>query len=466
VQAANPGERARELPAPFDANVDKSLFSTGSWRQLGNRRSERAMRIDKNLVVIGLSDDDTAHLRLLLRKAGDQLRQRWRWGSEEGADLVVVDTNAFAGQMARTRATAAGMRVAVITDDPAASDQELRLHRPLKLPNVVEVFNTAGGGLVLAPQIESGSDDLYLEFVRTPSSKLDPPDTLMRLFEEDADAAALGFGTDAPPPHPDSLFRRDEQAHRPRYSVPLTLDEDTRIERTSGSTPRSEARAFEVGEALARQGAAPGPNTLPPVKRGSLVVDGSRHALVDYLHGNLLAGPAQIQLDGAASLTLDPKHRVFHSDGGLAQLEAYVREPLALSDWRRLTTAEFNPIRESQPAQPYQNLIWLQALVGSGGRLSAQLDPGGSYRLKHWIELDRDLRQHQRIARAMMQPARLNEIAAAAGVPLAAVFDVVNAYHAIGLIEWEPRASLRAPVKAERESGGLLSRLKRPFGRS
>src|SRR6187431_1105426 len=75
-----------------------------------------AMRIDKNLVVIGLSDDDTAHLRLLMRKAGEQLQQRWRWGSEEGADLVVVDTNAFAGQMARTRALAAGMRVAVITD--------------------------------------------------------------------------------------------------------------------------------------------------------------------------------------------------------------------------------------------------------------------------------------------------------------------------------------------------------------
>ena len=49
------------------------------------------MRIDKNLVVIGLSDDDTAHLRLLMRKAGDQLKQRWRWGTEEGADLVIVD---------------------------------------------------------------------------------------------------------------------------------------------------------------------------------------------------------------------------------------------------------------------------------------------------------------------------------------------------------------------------------------
>ena len=116
------------------------------------------MRIDKNLVVIGLSDDDTAHLRLLMRKAGEQLQHRWRWGSEEGADLVVVDTNAFAGQMARTRALAAGMRVAVITDDEAGSTQELCLHRPLKLQNVIDVLNGAGGGLLLMPQLETGGD--------------------------------------------------------------------------------------------------------------------------------------------------------------------------------------------------------------------------------------------------------------------------------------------------------------------
>lgn len=422
------------------------------------------MRIDKNLVVIGLSDDDTAHLRLLMRKAGDQLKQRWRWGTEEGADLVIVDTNAFAGQMARTRALAAGMRVAVITDDPTESTQELRLHRPLKLPNVVDVLNQAGGGLLLMPQFDSGTDDLYLEFVQTPSRKLDPPGTLAGML--DNDAAPSGSHGEATPVDPDSLFRRDEQMHKPRYSVPLTLDEDTRVERTSGPTPRSEARAFEVSEGLSRQGSMPGPNTLPPVKRGS-VVDTSRHSLRDYLDGRLLAGPAQIRFDGAATLTLDPKHRMFHSDGHLSELEAYAREPLAVSDWRRLTTAEIGQIRDTQPAQPYQHLLWLETLVNSGGRLSPQLDPGGTYRLKHWVELDREVHRHQRIARAMMQPARLNEIAAAANVPMAEVFDVVNAYHAIGLIEWESRASLRAPVKSERETGGgLLSRLKRPFGKS
>jgi hypothetical protein len=65
----------------------------------------------------------------------------------------------------------------------------------------------------------------------------------------------------------------------------------------------------------------------------------------------------------------------------------------------------------------------------------------------------------------MMQPARLNEIAANAGVSMAEVFDVVNAYYAIGLVEWEARASLRAAAKPE-SSGGLLARLKRPFGKS
>lgn len=422
------------------------------------------MRIDKNLVVIGLNDDDTAHLRLLMRKAGEQLKQRWRWGSEEGADLVIVDTGVFAGQMARTRALAAGMRVAIVTDDPDESAQELRLHRPLKLPNVVDVLNQAGGGFVLLPKIDSGTEDLYLEFAQTRSNKLDPPETLAGMLDEDG--VATGLHADGTPVDPDTLFRRDDQAHRPRFSVPLTLDEDTRVERTSGSTPRSEARAFEVSEGLSRQGTAPGPNTLPPVKRSSVAADTSRHPLRDYLDGRLLVGPAQIRYDDAATLTLDPKHRMFHSDGELSQLEAYVREPLAMSDWRRLTTAEIGQVRESQPAQPYQHLIWLETLVNSGGRLSSQLDPGGTYKLKHWVELDREVHQHQRIARVMLQPARLNEIAAAANVPMAEVFDVVNAYHAIGLIEWESRASLRAPVKNERDGGSLLSRLKRPFGKS
>lgn len=426
------------------------------------------MRIDKNLVVIGLSDDDTAHLRLLMRKGAEQLQHRWRWGTEEGADLVIVDTNAFAGQMARTRATAAGMRVAVITDEAAPSTTELRLHRPLKLANVVDVLNQSGGGLALVTQMGNVSDDLYLEFAATPSHKLDPPEHVLRLLDEDgvADAASLGLHVDdVPPPDADALFKRDSAAHKPRFSVPLSLDEDTYVQRSEASS-RSDVRVRDSVEGQARQASAPGPNTLPPVKRGSAMsLDTTRHPLRAYLEGRLLAGPAQIRFEGSPALTLDPKNALFYSEGGLGLLEAYAAAPLSRADWRTLTTTEFAQVRDSQPAHPYQNLIWLEALVGSGGRLAPQLDPGGTYRLKHWMELDRDVRHHQRIARAMMHPARLNEIAASAGVPMADVFDVVNAYYAVGLVEWEARASLRAAAKPE-PSGGLLSRLKRPFGKS
>jgi hypothetical protein len=420
------------------------------------------MRIDKNLVVIGLSDEDTAHLRLLMRKAGEQLQQRWRWGTELGADLIIVDTNTFAGQMARTRALAAGVRCAVLSDEAATTAGELRLHRPLKLVNVVDVLNQAGGGLALA--MGNAGDDLYLEFASAPVTKTEP-DLVARMLAEDETAAPdlLGPQADEAPPRGDEIFRRDESAHKPRFSVPLTLDENTEVAPVGSPTTRSETR-IEGADVFGRSH-EPGPNTLPPLRRGSAGGDTSRHPLRAYLDSALLSGPAQIRFDNAAALTLDPKNQVFYSEGGLGQLEAYAREALARNDWRTLTTAELNQIRDSQTAQPYQNLVWLETLVASGGRLAPQLDPGGTYRLKHWIELDRDVRQHQRIARAMVQPARLNEIAAAANVPMGEVFDVVNAYHAIGLVEWQSRASLRAPAKAE-TGGGLLSRLKRPFGRS
>ena len=64
------------------------------------------MTSDKYLVVIGLSEEDEAHLRLLMRRAAiDHLSHMWRWGTEDQADLMVVDPNSFAGQMARNRAT-------------------------------------------------------------------------------------------------------------------------------------------------------------------------------------------------------------------------------------------------------------------------------------------------------------------------------------------------------------------------
>lgn len=74
---------------------------------------------EKVIAAVGISDEEIARLRLLMRKASDQLMQSWRWGSETHADLLVIDVNGFAGQMARSRAKVSGLRVALVVEPGA-----------------------------------------------------------------------------------------------------------------------------------------------------------------------------------------------------------------------------------------------------------------------------------------------------------------------------------------------------------
>ena len=422
------------------------------------------MRTEKNLVVIGATDEDTAHLRLLMRKAGERLEHRWRWGTEAGADLMVVDPGTFAGQMARTRALGCGKRCAIIADE-APGPNDLLLQRPLKVESVIEVLNRAGGATSMAPAVAAGSGNAFFDI----DDSDDGPDIVTRLLGDEAMSSHPPLTprfTEPPVAGFDEIYRRDEAAEKPKFFVPYTLDDDTRLEAVGDPTERASSRAAESVDALAPQARAAGPNVaLPGVKRAA-TGEGGRHPLSAYLRDALIAGPSRIALDGLPVLTLDPKHGQFYSPGALAELEGYLRVPLARGDWRAVTTAELTQLREQQAARPYSRLVWLDVLVNSGGRLAPQLDPGGTYKVRQRVETGRDFRHHERILRAMQDSARLNEIATDAGVPLGLVFDVVNAYHAIGELEWQSRASLRAPAKPASEGkGGLFSKLKLPFGR-
>jgi hypothetical protein len=183
--------------------------------------------------------------------------------------------------------------------------------------------------------------------------------------------------------------------------------------------------------------------------------------LRQYLEEDLLLRPARISLPDAPAMAFDPKLKVIHTAVGLGALEPYCHASWRLCDWQALTTAELAELRATQPAQPYSRLIWLDALVASHGRLASHLDPGGTYRLTRWIEIEKELSRYFRIASAMLQPSRLHEIAATSGSSMADVFDVVNAYDAIGLIEWQPR-----PRRDDGPAPGLMQRLRRPFGKS
>lgn len=409
------------------------------------------MRRDKIIAVVGVSEEETAHLRLLLRKCAADLDHVWRWGDESHADLVVVDLASFAGQMTQTRAQAAGVRCAVFSVETALDGANLILRRPLLSSNVVAVLNEAARAAPAGAQIAPQTEDFYTRDLDDAS-----PDAAAAAVRAHADEASQS-PFEAPAGGLDELLRpepielRSALPRGPKFGAATIAPAPT--------TP-SDVRAGAAAESP--------PRVVPPAParnyatRAAMLTDTAPRSLRSYLDEDLLGGPARIAAADAPPLVLDPKLRVLHSPGSLAALQPYCRASWRLCDWQALTSAELNDLRASQPAQPYSRLIWLDTLVHSRGHLARHLDPGGTYRLKHWIEIERELSRYFRIASSMLQPARLHEIAAASGAPMADVFDVVNAYEAIGLIEWQPRPRRDDGATAP----NLLQRLRNPFGKT
>jgi hypothetical protein len=370
----------------------------------------------RTIAVVGVSEQEVAHLRLLLRKCADEIGQTWRWGEEESADLLVVDPDSFGGQMARTRAQGAGVRCAVFSDRPVEG-ADLVLRRPLMRANVVEVLKQAASPASARADIGTQTEDFYTR---------DLGETPHVAIARDEPEAAVGGLDEALQPQP-----------------------------------------LELRELVGRD--APAPRALPAeparkyASRESMLADTAPRELREYLEGNLLTMPARFALAGAPPLVLDPKNQVAHAPAGLGALEPYCHAKWRLCDWQPLTSTELADVRAEQQSHAYSRLVWLQALAQSDGHLAKHLDPGGTYKIKHWIEIDKDLGRYFRIASAMLQPARLHEIAAAAAAPMAEVFNLVNAYDAIGLIEWQPRARRHETAPP---APSLMGRIKKPWGRS
>ena len=116
-------------------------------------------------------------------------------------------------------------------------------------------------------------------------------------------------------------------------------------------------------------------------------------------------------------------------------------------------------MRDELAPLPYSKLIWLDVLLHSGGHLARHLDPKASFRLVQWVDVDANYGWVFRIASAMLQPMRLHEIAAASNARMADVFDVVNAYDAVGLIE----SRLVAPGEGEQPGKSLFGRFRGSF---
>lgn len=414
------------------------------------------MASDKIISTIGVPDEDVAHLRLLMRKAAGRLTHNWRWGTDTGANLLVIDKSGFEGQMALSRARVTGVRVAIICSEGESSDGEFALRRPLRLESVMEMLEQISAGTAALGLRPQASDEMLEASLRDAG-----------LLLEDSSLPFEGEGVagqrTADPEVAQGLedFIRGNPDADPLVMSNLPrLDPNARIEKIDGQTAASSQRADRDRELIGT------PLGEPRALRRTL--DGepaAGHRLREYLDGNLLLGPAQIAWPDAGVLSLDPKQKVYHCAEPLAELEIYCRKRSKRGDWRRLTTAELNALRSSQPAQPYEKLVWLDVLINSGGRLASHLDPGGTFQLVRWIDIAQDYPQYARITQAMMQPGRLHEIAAACNCAMDKVFAVTNAYDAIGCLKWTPRPPRHAEPAETGKAAKLLGRLRKPFGK-
>ncbi|MBS0194907.1 MAG: hypothetical protein JSR34_11775 [Proteobacteria bacterium] len=390
--------------------------------------------MDKFKVIdcIGASDEDVAHLRLLLRSAVIHLEERWRWGAEERADLVVVDTGSLVGDSALRRTERRGVACArlIAADAPAPGGRYLR--KPLRRDDLVALLNGIGASTVAPMQLVTQGEDFFdLDLGETdaPDADLQKFDFSLQRNERDREQDAF-----------EALFHRDPAEDKPMFLMPEKLQQDTGVEFVRDATTRSEARADSYGNPFLRDGID---ESLidPSFRRGMEHVfdDNQTRTLLEWLEHGQLGGPALIERPGSPALVVDPKAQVFHSVGRLNALEAYFGEPLRAGDWKRLINSELDAWRAKAPARPYQRLLWMDRYLRSDGYLSSHLDPAGSYRLTRWLELAQEYPRAFRIGANMIVAHRLDEIARLSEVALAEVFDVVNAYEAIGFVEWTRR---------------------------
>jgi hypothetical protein len=152
-------------------------------------------------------------------------------------------------------------------------------------------------------------------------------------------------------------------------------------------------------------------------------------------------GPTIIERAGLPRLFIDPAAGNYHSNAPLSRLEPYFLDPLKPAEYRQIGASRLQEMRGSAPGRPLVHLHWMSALLRSNGCLGAHLDPGGTYKVQRWMSVYGEYRKQYRIATMMLRPLRLHEIARKAEAKMVEVFDVVNAYDAIGLLEWQPRAS-------------------------
>lgn len=414
------------------------------------------MKPVKTIAAVGVAAELLDELKQAIVESAPRLDSQWHWGDDQNPDLLVVDPGEFRARMARTRAQVTGVRYVVVGDAAKHATDRFVLLRPFRKDALAAVLNAAGSATVASNSFADHSDSSFYDIALDPVDPAPPvldvhiPDTRT---PDRAPGSALGL---------DEMIRGDPLAPAPSPRPPKPLDAE--LAPPGQETARSNARRDQGLDRMRRAGSARGGHDDPSMPGLSMssapsLPMGDEAGLVHYLGQGALGGPARIELDDAPPLVLDPKLEVFHAEADLAALAPYCGASLPRSAMKSMTSTDLAAVRASAPGRPYRDLHWLCTLLAGDGRLGAQLDPGGSFRITAPMEVAADFHAHGAIAAAMQEPRRLHEIAAEASAAMGQVFDVVNAYDAVGLLQWTPRPPRHAPTTDAGSQGGLLSRL-------
>jgi hypothetical protein len=169
-------------------------------------------------------------------------------------------------------------------------------------------------------------------------------------------------------------------------------------------------------------------------------------------------GPMRLVCEGLSSIIIDPVRQRWHAGVGLKALSGWCKRPLGREQMVRLDAEEFASAVEILPGQPYSRLVWFAHLMRSEGNLDPALPADARYRLNRWPLVEREFPKHFRIATAMMRgTGTLEEIAALSSAGVADVADFINAYNALGYVEYAPAV----PMAVVADRNGLLDRMRK-----
>jgi len=391
------------------------------------------MSTQRIIQCIGTTEEDMAHLRLLLRVARTHVRDSWVWGSESRADLVIVDRRRLVGDSAMRRAAQRGVACAQIIDEKEAKPPGLSLRKPFRREAFATLLNMVGRDAGVEQELDTWGD----EYVNLDLGHVD----LSVLEAEHPGLQGLHARRRAGDTREDVEPKRSDDPPPDLSGLPVTGKPEASVE-----PERVSATAAPVIVPIGDTDQTRAEDEVDPSASNEVEADVDQDAtypLNYYLEKGVLRGPARITVRGLPTLLVDPEAQLFWAKGLLPALEPYARRPLRYGDWQRLSRAELAEARKGVAAKPFARLIWMDSFVRSNGFLCKHFDPGGSYRLTNRLDLSLDYPRAFRVSSLMTVPRKLHEIARITSVGLAEVFDIINAYDTLGYLEWTHRE--RAP---------------------